>query len=143
MNTTVAKWIPDINILLSGATNPYGIPRKIFDAACEFRIIFVLADEHYIEMQRILSYEKVLRLGRDSFTPASAFGLAATLYRIAEHHSRLERFEWTSCSDPKDWYLLDLLLTSNATGIITKDKHLLELKSKLGLPVFRPEEIQL
>ncbi|MCD0168149.1 hypothetical protein [Deinococcus sp. 23YEL01] len=46
-----------------------------------------------------------------------------------------------SCPDPKDWYLLDLLITSEADAIVSKDAHLGQMRTKLGVPVYEPKEL--
>lgn len=82
----------------------------------------------------------MLALG-GGITAAEAFGLATDLYRVAQVVSPLQRYDWPSCPDPKDWYLLDLLVTAGADAIVSKDAHLLGMKRKLGVPVYEPKEL--
>lgn len=132
--------IPDVNVLLSGATSPRGPARELFLAAKRFDVVFVLGEEHFVELRRVLTYQNVLSLG-GGLTAAEAFGLAYDLLQVAEVVRRVRSFDWPSCPDPKDWYLLDLLMASEAEALVTKDKHLLRLHDKLGLPVYEPKEL--
>ena len=93
-----------------------------------------------MELRRVLTYPQVLAL-KGGITPSEAFGLAFDLLRMAEMVPRVKSYDWPSCPDPKDWYLLDLLVTANADGLITKDRHLLRLQNKLGLPVYEPKAL--
>ena len=134
------RLIPDIQVLLSGMTSRHGPARDLYLAAMRFDVLFVLADEHFVELQRVLNYPQVLAL-RGGISAADAFGLATDLYRISEVVSPLERYDWPSCPDPKDWYLLDLLMASAPDAIVSKDGHLLQVKVKLGVPVYEPREL--
>lgn len=138
--TPPPRLIPDINVLLSGLTSSAGPSHDLFQAARHFEVLFVLAEEHFQELQRVLTYPKVLALGT-GITPADAFGLSTLLHQTAEVVRPLERYDWPSCPDPKDWYLLDLLMASRADGVVSKDRHLLRLKSTLNLPVYTPRDL--
>jgi putative PIN family toxin of toxin-antitoxin system len=135
------RLIPDINVLLSGLTGSVGPARELYLAALRFEVMFVLADEHFAELQRVLTYPQVLALG-GGISAADAFGLSTDLHRIAQVVSPLQRYDWPSCPDPKDWYLLDLLMTSDADAIVSKDSHLLKVKKKLGVPVYEPKDLK-
>lgn len=132
---TVARVIPDIQVLLSGATSPQGLARELYQLAQRYELQFVLSDGHFHELRRVLTYPGVLRLG-GGITPSDAFGLAVELFQTAEILTRVPRMDWPSCPDPKDWYLLDLYVASGADAIISRDKHLLRLRDLLNLPVF-------
>ncbi|WP_102126041.1 putative toxin-antitoxin system toxin component, PIN family [Deinococcus planocerae] len=132
--------IPDVNVILSGATSPRGPARDLLLAAKRFDVVFVLGEEHFVELRRVLTYQNVLSLG-GGLTAAEAFGLAYDLLQVAEVVQRVQSFDWPSCPDPKDWYLLNLLMTSEAEALVTKDKHLLRMHDKLGLPVYEPKEL--
>lgn len=135
------RLIPDINVLLSGVTSERGPARELYLAAGRFDVIFVLCPEHFTELRRVLAYPQVLTLGQ-GITPADAFGLAIELVTMGEMFQRpLRQFDWPSCPDPKDWYLLNLLMTADADGIVTKDKHLLHLHNTLNLPIHTPKQL--
>lgn len=137
----VPRLIPDINVLLSGLTSRVGPARELYVAAQRFDLIFVLADEHFGELQRVRTFPQVLGLG-GGISASDAFGLATDLHRIAEVISPLRRYDWPSCADPQDWYLLDLLMTSGADATVFKDGHLLQVKKDLGIPVYEPKELK-
>ena len=133
------RLIPDINVLLSGVTGDKGPAVELYALARRFELIWVLCEGHFDEMTRVLDYPKVRNLGAAPLEPARAFGIAAELSRIGEYHERLEHFEWPSCPDRKDWYLLDLLITADADGIVTHDRHLLAAGERLALNIFTPK----
>lgn len=56
--------------------------------------------------------------------------------------SPLRRDDWPSWADPQDWSLLDLLMTSGADAIVSKDAHLLQVKKELGIPVSEPKKLK-
>jgi putative PIN family toxin of toxin-antitoxin system len=139
---TPLRVIPDINVLLSGATSEVGPAAELFRAFQTFEVVFVLTEDHFTELAHVLTYPAVLRLGGGRLTPSTAFQLASVLHRCAEYHSPLRRQLWPSCPDPKDWYLLDLLMTSEADVLVTHDKHLLKLRDELGLPIAEPKQVR-
>jgi len=136
----VLRLIPDINVLISSVTSLKGPAYELYEAARRFNLLFVLCEQHFDELTRVLEYSQVLALGEGRITPSIAFGLATELHRIGEYFARLERSSWPSCSDRDDWYLLDLLMTSRADGIVTRDRHLLSAGERLNLPIFPPSE---
>jgi predicted nucleic acid-binding protein len=48
----------------------------------------------------------------------------------------VNRYDWPSLKDKKDWYLLNLLFDSGADGLITQDQRVLEAGKFLEMPVF-------
>ena len=133
------RLIPDINVLLSGMAGTRGPAVELYALARRFEIIWVLCEGHFDELTRVLAYPQVRRLGQHPLEPAQAFGIASELHRIGEYHARLERFSWPSCPDPQDWYLLDLLMTADADGLVTHDRHLLAAGERLELNIFPPK----
>ena len=130
------RLIPDVNVLLSGATSERGPARALYLAAQRFEVTFVLSEGHFQELRRVLTYPEVLRMGR-GITASDAFGLD----EVAEVVRRVERFDWPSCPDPKDWYLLDLFVAAQPDAVVTKDKHLLRLREGLDIPVLEPKDL--
>lgn len=122
-------------------TSRRGPAFDLYQAARRFNVIFVLSEGHFAELAEVLTYRAVLGMGGGVITPSFAFRAAAELHRIGEYHERVEGLDWPSCPDPKDWFLLDLLVAANAEGIVTKDKHLLRLRAALHLPVFEPKDL--
>ncbi len=132
---TIPRVIPDIQVLLSAATSTTGLARELYGLTQRYEIQFVLADGHFHELRRVLTYPGVLRLGT-GITPSDAFGLAVELFQTAEILTDVRRLDWPSCPDSKDWYLLNLYVASGADAIISRDKHLLRLRDLLDIPVF-------
>ncbi|AFZ66655.1 putative toxin-antitoxin system toxin component, PIN family [Deinococcus peraridilitoris] len=135
------RLVPDVNVLLSGLTSRFGPSFDLYQAAPRFEVVFVLSETHFTELAEVLTYQSVLNLGQGIVTPSFAFRAASELHRIGEYHEQVEHLDWPSCRDPKDWYLLDLLVASGADGIVTKDKHLLRLRNLLNIPVVEPREL--
>ena len=138
---TPLRLVPDIQVLLSGLTSTVGPSFELYQAATRFEMVFVLSAGHFQELSEVLTYPAVLALGNGVITPAFAFRAATELHRISEYHDRVPRLDWPSCPDPKDWYLLDVLIASQADGVVSKDKHLLQLNGLLGLPIFEPKAL--
>lgn len=122
-------------------TSRSGPSFELYQRARRFEVIFILCEAHFRELAQVLTYDTVLRLGSGIITPSYAFSIAAELHRIGEYHDRVPGLDWPSCPDPKDWYLLDLLIAAEADGIVSKDKHLLGMVP-LGLPVMTPAEMK-
>ncbi|ADY27623.1 hypothetical protein Deipr_2506 (plasmid) [Deinococcus proteolyticus MRP] len=122
-------------------TSRSGPSFELYQRARRFEVIFILCEAHFLELAQVLTYDSVLRLGSGIITPSYAFSTAAELHRIGEYHDRIPGLDWPSCPDPKDWYLLDLLLAAEADGIVSKDKHLLRM-SALGVPVMTPGDLK-
>lgn len=131
--------MPDIQVLLSGVTQRVGPAHDLWQAARRFEVVLVLGEQHFAELMWVLTYPQVLALGGGTLTPSVSFGFATQLFQIGEYHGSVAASEWPSCPDPKDWYLLDLLMASGADALISKDRHLLRLHASLGLPVFEPK----
>lgn len=135
------RLVPDIQVLLSGVTSTSGASYRLYQAARKFDVVFVLCEQHFVELAHVLSYPKVLNLGNGVITPAYAFTMAAELRCIAEFHEYVPQLDWPSCLDPKDWYLLDLLVAARAEVIVSKDKHLLRMAERIAVPVVTPAEL--
>ncbi|WP_027483174.1 PIN domain-containing protein [Deinococcus pimensis] len=136
-----ARLIPDVNVLLSGFTSTVGPAFDFYQAARRFDVLLVLCERHFTELADVLSYPAVLNLGSGVITPSFAFRAATELHRLGEYHEQVPKLDWPSCPDPKDWYMLDLLVASHSDGIVSRDRHLLNLRAELDLPVFEPRKL--
>ena len=135
------RLVVDIQVLLSGVTGAKGPSFELWQAALRFDVVLVLCEGHFAELARVLTYPHVLALGNGALTPSLSFQFAAQLFQVGEYYAHVPAHAWPSCPDPKDWYLLDLLMQSGADGLITKDKHLLRLAEILSLPVMEPKAL--
>lgn len=138
---TTLRVVPDVNVLLSGLTSQRGPAFDLYQAARRFNVTFVLSERHFDELAEVLTYAEVLRLGGSIVTPSFAFRAATELHRIGEYHEQVERLDWPSCPDPKDWYLLDVFVAAQADVLVSKDKHLLRLRDSLRIAVLEPREL--
>lgn len=126
-------------MLLGGITGKdKGLSRQLYLSFRRGDCAFVLAADHLAELERILSYPKVLALG---VTPALAFAAAVDLLHLGEYWPNVARYDWPSVTDPKDWYLFDLLFASSADALVTQDRRLLRAGVALQLPALHPGEL--
>ena len=95
---------------------------------------FVLSADHLAELERVLSYPKVLALG---VTPARAFAAAVDLLHLGEYWPYVARYDPPSAGDAKARYLF----ASGADALVTQDGPLLRAGAALGLPVLHPGEL--
>jgi len=131
----VLRVIPDINLLVR-ALSSRGLPSRLLLHFQRGEIRFVVSADLLAELQRVLSYPRVLALGT-GITPRAAFGLAVELLTLSEYHPFVKRLEWP---DAKDWYLLDLLAATGADALLTLDRKLLEAGEVLSLNVMILED---
>ena len=94
--------------------------------------------DHLVELERILTYPKVLALG---VTPSLTFAAAVDLLQLGEYWPIVPRYDWPSVNDLKDWYLFDLLFEAQADALVTQDRGLLSAGEALGLPVMAPHSL--
>lgn len=139
--TPLLRLVVDIQVLLSGVTGSKGPSFELWQAARRFDVVLVLCEGHFSELAQVLTYPQVLALGDGALTPSLSFQFAAQLFQVGEYYAHVQPNAWPSCPDPKDWYLLDLLMQAAADGLITKDRHLLRLADRLGLPVMEPKAL--
>ena len=99
---------------------------------------FVLCADHLVELERVLTYPKVLALG---MAPSLAFATAVDLLHLGEYWPTVPRYDWPSVNDLKDWYLFDLLFEARADALVTQDRGLLSAGEALGLPVMAPHSL--
>lgn len=135
----VRRVVPDANVLLGGIVGKEGgFTRRLYLSFRRGDCAFVVSAELLSEIERILSYPKVITLG---VTPALAFATAVDLLHLGEYWPNVVRYDWPSVTDPKDWYLLDLLFASGADALITQDVGLLRAGAALQLPVLHLREL--
>ena len=101
-------------------------------------IQLVFSEILLLEVQRVLDYPSVARLGISSGT---AFSAATELLLLGEYHAPLPHFNWPTLTDPDDWHLFDLLYHAEADALITRDTQVLKAGRTLGLPARLPEEL--
>lgn len=89
----------DVNVLLSGVVGKSGsIARELYEQALRGEIRMIFNPSYLSELERVLTYERVINLGISS---SVVFRMAEDLFLMGEYVPHLERFDWPSLSDPK------------------------------------------
>jgi putative PIN family toxin of toxin-antitoxin system len=136
--SSVPRLVVDTNLILRAITGQ-GLPRVLYDCFLRGEVRFVVSEALMFELRRVLTYKRVTGLG-SGISPSAGFGLALELMLLSEYHPTVRRHSWPSLSDPKDWFLLDLLWVSSADALLTLDGRVLEAGMKLNLPVLTLEQ---
>jgi putative PIN family toxin of toxin-antitoxin system len=120
-----------------------GKPARIVAAAEEERYELVLSNLVLEELKRVLMRPKFRR-----YVPEEAVELYLTrvmkaAHMMVEQSPSTER--WLERSpDPKDDYLIDLVLNSASSVLVSGDRHLLDLETAptggISTPIFTPHE---
>jgi len=120
-----------------------GKPARIVAAAEEGRYELVLSNLVLEELKRVLMRPKFRR-----YVPEEAVELYLTrvmkaAHMMVEQSPSTER--WLERSpDPKDDYLIDLVLNSASSVLVSGDRHLLDLETiptgGISTPIFTPHE---
>ena len=135
----VKRLIPDVNVLLGGMVGKdEGLLHQLYLSFRRGDCTFVLCADHLVELERILTYPKVLALG---VTPSLTFAAAVDLLQLGGYWPTVPRYDWPSVNDLKDWYLFDLLFETKADALVTQDLGLLSAGEALGLPVMAPHSL--
>ncbi|MCL6527269.1 MAG: putative toxin-antitoxin system toxin component, PIN family [Thermaceae bacterium] len=130
---TPPRLILDTNVLLSGLMGrPGTMAHRLYKQFERGEVRLVFSASLLSEIQDVVGYPGILARG---MSPGLAFKLARDLYELGEYYPKVERYDWPSLPDRKDWFLLDLLYTSAASALLTQDERLREAGQKLGLPV--------
>jgi uncharacterized protein len=139
--TRVPRLILDVNVLLNAiTTDPATIFGRLYERFRRGEVRFVSSESLLFEFGRILDYPRIQTQFRIS--PASSFAVARDLLLLGEYIEYVPNFDWPSLHDPKDWYLLDLLLESQANALITQDQGVIKAGKALDLPVLHPRELK-
>lgn len=141
MSAAVPRLILDANVLLNAITAP---PASILGRLnLRFRrgeIRVVVSESLLSEFLLILEYPRIKE--RFTLTAADGFATARDLLLLGEYVAPVPRWDWPSLSDPKDWFLLDLLFESRATALVTQDAAVLRAGATLELPVLHPRDLR-
>lgn len=141
MSAAPARVILDANVLLNAITAP---PASILGRLnLRFRrgeIRIVLSEALLSEFLLILEYPRIKQ--RFALTAADGFATARDLLLLGEYVAPVPRWDWPSLSDPKDWFLLDLLFESRAAALITQDGAVLRAGMALQMPVLHPKDLR-
>ena len=125
----------DTNVIVSSLLSASGSPAEIMAGweADEFGV--VISPSLLIELERVLKYPKVTKHLKLSQDVLSAFlRRIAIVATLIEPQISLNVIE----EDPADNRVLECAVTSDASYIITGDKHLLQLKGYQGIVILPP-----
>lgn len=129
----------DTNQLVSALLNPEGPAFEILKEAGlkgEQKYELVISDEIISELRRVLSYPRIQKLHRWSEEKIGIFiTLIKEIAHIDESHSR----EKIVPDDPDDDKFFHLAIKTDAQYIVSRDRHLLNMKEFRGIKVMKPE----
>jgi uncharacterized protein len=139
-NQIPPRLIPDINVFLNGIVSSRGntLNTRLYQGFRRGLVRFIYSEEWLDEFERILTYPQVLALG---ITASGVAKASRDLFLLGEYVAPVPRFDWPDLGDRKDWYLLDLLLETQADALVTQDKKVLALGKLLNLPIYAPVEL--
>lgn len=127
----------DTNVLIS-AFLWRGVPKEIFTLAEKGRVAICVNKEMVEEFERTLSYPKFTeRLSRLNKTPAQ---IIDEFLEVVEHYPSRYFPKPQIKDDPSDDMFLTCAISSNASCIVSGDKHLLALKEFQNIPILTPRQ---
>lgn len=139
--TNQPRLILDANVLLNAITAPANTILGRLNTRFRHNEIRVVFSEALLkEFQQILEYPRIQE--RFKLGAADGFAVARDLLLLGEYVAPVLRFDWPTLTDPKDWYLLDLLFETRADALVTQDNAVLRAGEILALPVLHPRALQ-
>jgi putative PIN family toxin of toxin-antitoxin system len=91
---------------------------RVLEAVETGLVRLALSDDWLIELYRVFAYPEIRKRLPD---PGRVFRAASSLSLMGELFQPRKQ-DWPSLSDPKDWWVLDLALESQADYIVSRDK---------------------
>jgi putative PIN family toxin of toxin-antitoxin system len=141
MNEQIPRVILDANVLLNAITAPVStVLGRLHTRFRHNEIRVVFSEALLSEFQQILEYPHIQ--ARFKLGAADGFSVARDLLLLGEYVSPVPRFDWPTLTDPKDWYLLDLLFEARTDALVTQDRAVLKAGKALGLPVLHPRDLR-
>jgi putative PIN family toxin of toxin-antitoxin system len=141
MNEQIPRVILDANVLLNAITAPTNtILGRLHTRFRHNEIRVVFSEALLSEFQQILEYPHIQT--RFKLGAADGFSVARDLLLLGEYVSPVPRFDWPTLTDPKDWYLFDLLFEARTDALVTQDRAVLKAGKALDLPVLHPRDLR-
>jgi putative PIN family toxin of toxin-antitoxin system len=141
MNEPIPRVILDANVLLNAITAPANtILGQLHTRFRHNEIRVVFSEALLSEFQQILEYPHIQT--RFKLGAADGFSVARDLLLLGEYVSPVPRFDWPTLTDPKDWYLFDLLFEARTDALVTQDRAVLKAGKALDLPVLHPRDLR-
>ncbi len=139
--TNQPRLILDANVLLNAITAPTNTILGRLNTRFRHNEIRVVFSEALLkEFQQILEYPRIRE--RFKLGATDGFAVARDLLLLGEYVAPVPKFDWPTLTDPKDWYLLDLLFETRADALITQDNAVLRAGEILTLPVLHPRTLR-
>jgi putative PIN family toxin of toxin-antitoxin system len=129
----------DTNQFVSALLNPEGPAFEILKASGlkgEKRYELVISDEILTEFKRVLSYPRIQKLHNWSQEKIELF---IALLKESSHIDKSLSREKIVSEDPDDDKFFHLALKAGTQYIVSRDKHLLNIKEFKGITVLKPE----
>lgn len=128
----------DTNVLVSGLFWE-GIPRQILDELRNGNFDALMSDQLFAELTDVVSRPKFsVHLEERKTTVEAILGIGfRDLFEFVPVELELKLVE----ADPDDNAVLACALISDATYIVSGDRHLLELPYEFPIPVITPERL--
>jgi putative PIN family toxin of toxin-antitoxin system len=141
MSEQIPRVILDANVLLNAITAPANtILGRLHTRFRHNEIRVVFSEALLSEFQQILEYPHIQT--RFKLGAADGFSVARDLLLLGEYVSPVPRFDWPTLTDPKDWYLFDLLFEARTDALVTQDRAVLKAGKALDLPVLHPRDLR-
>jgi putative PIN family toxin of toxin-antitoxin system len=141
MSEQIPRVILDANVLLNAITAPANtILGRLHTRFRHNEIRVVFSEALLSEFQQILEYLHIQT--RFKLGAADGFSVARDLLLLGEYVSPVPRFDWPTLTDPKDWYLFDLLFEARTDALVTQDRAVLKAGKALDLPVLHPRDLR-
>jgi putative PIN family toxin of toxin-antitoxin system len=141
MSEPIPRAILDANVLLNAITAPANtILGRLHTRFRHNEIRVVFSEALLSEFQQILEYPHIQN--RFKLGAADGFSVARDLLLLGEYVSPVPRFDWPTLTDPKDWYLFDLLFEARTDALVTQDRAVLKAGKALDLPVLHPRDLR-
>jgi putative PIN family toxin of toxin-antitoxin system len=141
MSEQIPRVILDANVLLNAITAPANtILGRLHTRFRHNEIRVVFSEALLSEFQQILEYPHIQT--RFKLRATDGFSVARDLLLLGEYVSPVPRFDWPTLTDPKDWYLFDLLFEARTDALVTQDRAVLKAGKALGLPVLHPRDLR-
>ena len=124
----------DTNVVTAAALgSPLSANSLIINEVASGGVRLALSDDYMGEMVLTMSKPHV----EENASVGRAFHIALALAYMGRSY-RPRKHDWPSIPDPKDWWLLDLALESDADHIVTWDTRHLARARALGFDVLEP-----
>ncbi len=132
------KVVLDANVFVSALINPHGKPAQILDCVFENRIRLFISPPIVEELERVLSYPKLVnrhRLEGEDLKEFVSYLLSITA--LVKEEPNIE----VILDDPSDSKYLSCAINAKADFIVSGDVHLLNLKEYEGIWIITPAQL--